>query len=110
VARESPPPARDPERLPVPSRTAREEQLIAQGYTIVGDRAVRRRKGRWRSLLGSERRALPPQGNTDIFLELAAELFEKLPWAPARIEARAWYTAPAPSSRPAPPGGSPPPG
>jgi hypothetical protein len=80
VAREAPPPARKAEDLPVPSRPAHESRLISQGFTITGNRAVRRRGGRLRSFFRAERRRLPPQGHTDLFLKLAQEAVTLLPW------------------------------
>lgn len=87
VARESPPPERHPDDLPVPSRSAHEWKLMSQGFTISGNRAVRKKKGRLRSFFGAERRRLPPQGHTDLFLQLAQEALRLLPLHPLRINA-----------------------
>jgi hypothetical protein len=105
VAREWPPPAREADTLPVPSRAAHEWRLTEQGFTIEGDEAVRRRPGAgWRSLFSAERLRLPPQGHTDVFLALAQEALQLLPWAPPRIDA---LGALVPVSSAAPPASSP---
>lgn len=100
VARENPPAIRQPDELPVPSRTAHELELISDGFTIEGDRAVRKGKGRMSWLLGAERRRLPPQGNTNKFLSLAEEALELVPgWPVPRITA---LTARVPTEAPKP--------
>jgi hypothetical protein len=76
VARESPPAHRDAEGLPVPSRPQHERQLVRQGFEIKRDMAVRPKDG-WAGALpgslGEDRRRLPMEGDTDDFLDLAAE-------------------------------------
>jgi hypothetical protein len=86
VAREAPPPAREPDQLPVPSRAAHESRLTAQGFSIEGEAAVRREGRGWRALFASERRRLPPQGDTEVFLSLATEALRFLTVTPLRLE------------------------
>ena len=91
VARESPPPARWPEELPVPDRGDHEAELRARGFAIEGDTAVRRRKGLLGAVLSSfveDRRALPAEGDSDGYVELAREALTAVPgWPPARVSA-----------------------
>jgi hypothetical protein len=97
VAREYPPPQREPDRLPLPSRSVLERELVSDGFTINGNYAVRPRAGLMGRLL-PERRWLPAQGDTNGFLALAQEALTTLPWWPRpRIEALV-----APWPRPAP--------
>ncbi len=80
VARETPPPFRSPDALPVPSRPQVEQQLKREGFTIKGDVAVRTRAG-WAGALpwplGREKRVIPPEGATNEFLRLAVEALSK---------------------------------
>jgi hypothetical protein len=86
VALESPPPARDPDQLPVPSESAYHQRLIADGFRIKGNRAVRRRPGPLGWFIEGESRRLPTQGNTNAFIALAREALVLLPsWPPPRI-------------------------
>jgi hypothetical protein len=76
VERETPPPRRRPEDVPVPNRALAEQLLVNQGYVIEGDSAVRPRKGLLGSMLGAfveDRRILPPEGSSDDYLQLAEE-------------------------------------
>ncbi|MEW5848945.1 MAG: hypothetical protein AB2A00_09025 [Myxococcota bacterium] len=87
--------------LPVPSRAALESQLRAEGYQIKGDSAVRRRGAFSSSGSGSggmlgavwgaltaQKVALPPEGDTATFLELARESLKALPgWPDERSQA-----------------------
>lgn len=76
AARDAPPALRKAEKLPVPSRSQHEQRLVREGFEIKRDSAVRPREGWTGALpgfLGEERRALPPEADTDGFLDLAAE-------------------------------------
>jgi hypothetical protein len=83
--------------LPVPSRMTLERQLIAQGYEIKGNAAVKKTEagGGFQGLLAtvfgplmSDRLALPPEGDADDFLNLAVAILNTLPgWPSPRIEA-----------------------
>lgn len=106
VAREHPPPLREPDDVPVPSRSVHEMQLVSEGFTIKGNRAVRKGPGRLGWLFGVERRRLPLQGNTKLFLSLAKEALELLPWPLPRITALTGR----PPTRPGPPAAAAPPG
>src|SRR5262249_20718391 len=73
--------------LPVPDRSMLEQQLIAQGYAISGDKANKKvdagrgLQGRLASVLGAlmnEQLALPPEGGVDDFLALAGRALEAL--------------------------------
>jgi hypothetical protein len=81
AARDAPPALRKAGALPVPSRSQHERKLIRQGFEIRRDKAVRRRRG-WTGALpgvmGKERRALPPEGSADDFLDLAVEALSTL--------------------------------
>jgi hypothetical protein len=87
VAREAPPPARKADELPVPSRAAHESRLTAQGFSIEGEAAIRKNGRGWRSLFTTERRRLPPQGDTDVFLALATEALRFLGLTGLRLDA-----------------------
>jgi len=115
VARETPPPFRSPDALPVPSRPQVEQQLKREGFTIKGDVAVRTRAG-WAGALpwplGREKRVIPPEGATNEFLRLAVEALAKArDWPSPSVTALSAFVrnlaakapaAPAPL-RPAPP-------
>jgi hypothetical protein len=83
--------------LPVPSRMTLEGQLMAQGYEIKGDRAIKKAEagGGFQGLLATvfgplmgDRLELPPEGEADDFLDLARTTLDTLPdWPPARIAA-----------------------
>jgi hypothetical protein len=101
VALENPPPARDPDQLPVPSESAHHRRLIADGFRIKGNRAVRRRPGPLGWFIEGESRPLPTQGTTSAFIALAREALVLLPsWPPARIAML--MTDPPPSPSPPP--------
>jgi hypothetical protein len=86
VAFESPPPARHPDQLPVPNRSSHDRWLIADGFTIRGDRATRKKPGPLGWFIQGEAQQLPSQGTTDVFMALAREALTLLPsWPPARI-------------------------
>jgi hypothetical protein len=104
VARESPPPPREPDELPVPSRAVHESRLTAQGFSIEGEAAVRRKGRGWRSMFATERRRLPAQGDTDVFLALATEALRFLTVTPLRVDALGTdRRRSAPPSAPPPP-------
>jgi hypothetical protein len=83
--------------LPVPNRVNLERQLIAQGYEIKGGAAVKKAAagGGFQGLLAtvfgplmSDRLELPPEGDTDDFLNLAETTLNTLPgWPSSRIAA-----------------------
>ena len=86
VAVESPPPARHPDQLPVPNRSAHDRRLIADGFTIRGDRAIRKKPGPLGWFIQGDAQQLPAQGTTNAFMALAREALTLLPsWPPARI-------------------------
>lgn len=71
--------------LPVPSRAALEAQLVAAGWRIEGDAAVR---ARGRGMLGavfggSERRALPREGTLDELIAEARACLARMPGIPS---------------------------
>gem|GEM_PF-2403330 len=70
--------------LPVPDRAAFERQLVAAGWRIEGDEAVRAKgRGIIGSLLkGEERRRLPRQGTVDELIEEAKVALSKIPGTP----------------------------
>ena len=69
--------------LPVPSRPALEKRLIAEGWRIEGDEAVRPKgRGVLGALQGSERRRLPPQGTLDELVAEAKALLARMPDLP----------------------------
>jgi hypothetical protein len=76
AARDAPPALRTADGLPVPSRAQHEQHLVSEGFEIKGGKAVRSRQG-WTGglpgFLGEERLTLPPEADTDGFLDLAAE-------------------------------------
>jgi hypothetical protein len=88
----------------VPSRAAHESRLTARGFSIEGEAAVRRQGRGWRALFATERRRLPPQGDTDVFLALATEALRFLSVTPLRLDVLGADRRP-----PAPPPAAPPP-
>ncbi len=81
------------ELLPVPSRATVEQELVAQGWRIEGDEAVRPKGGLLGSLR-SEKRKLPRQGSVEELAEIANAALAQLmtraasPTAEARAIAR----------------------
>jgi hypothetical protein len=83
--------------LPVPNRMTLEQQLMAKGYEIKGDTAIKKMEARggFQGFLAavfgsfmSERLELPPECEVDDFLNLAANTLSALPgWPSPRIEA-----------------------
>src|SRR5262249_50279233 len=81
--------------LPVPSRMNLEQELMAQGYEIKGDAAVKKPgggggfQGFLSTVFGplmSDRLDLPPEGEADDFLNLAVIALNTLPgWPSPRI-------------------------
>jgi hypothetical protein len=78
--------------LPVPSRLTLEQELQSQGYTINGEKAVRKTasgegfKGFLTSVFGalmSEEVDLPPEGEVDEYLDLARRALQSLPGWPS---------------------------
>jgi hypothetical protein len=78
--------------LPVPSRLTLEQELQSQGYTIKGEKAVRKTasgegfKGFLTSVFGalmSEEVDLPPEGEVDEYFDLARRALQSLPGWPS---------------------------
>lgn len=63
--------------LPVPNRAAVEQELVAQGWQIEGDEAVRPKAGLLGSLRG-EKKQLPRQGSVEELVAIAREMLAKL--------------------------------
>lgn len=79
------------EELPVPSRAAVEQELLAQGWRIEGEVAVRPKGSGLIGALRSEKKKLPRQGSVEELAALAKAALAKLAasgWAPTP-EARA---------------------
>ncbi len=107
--------------LPIPNRSALEDRLQADGWTIEGDTATRRAgKGVVASLLGrgQERRSLPRQGTLEDYVAEATAMLARLGAPPPttvalrrrampRAETRA--TPPTRTTPPSPPAPVPPP-
>jgi hypothetical protein len=68
--------------LPVPNRAVLEAELVAQGWTIEGDEAVRAKTGFMSVLRGSEKRQLPRQGTLDELTAAARAALAKMPNVP----------------------------
>lgn len=67
---------RDPSTIPVPSRRALEQNLVADGYRIEGDVAIRNAQGVLGSMLGkwvADRVALPREAVIDDYVPIARE-------------------------------------
>jgi hypothetical protein len=93
--------------LPVPSRFMLEQQLLAEGYSIKGDAAVKKTaagegfKGFLAGVFGSlmsERLDLPPEADVDQFLNIASKVLNTLPgWPTPRAVALRNRVKPAPA-------------
>jgi len=85
--------------LPVPDRAAFEAQLVAKGWRIEGNEAVRpRASGLLGALRGSDRQTLPRQGSLDDLVAEARALLAKIPEVPtAEAKAIAARLAPPPA-------------
>jgi hypothetical protein len=107
VEAEAPPPRRRPQDVPVPNRALLEQRLQSEGFVIEGDRAVRKRKGLLGSVLDAlveEGRTLPPEGQSDDYVKLAAEALAAIPgWPSPRARALRACLGPAPGGMAAPP-------
>lgn len=69
--------------LPVPSRATIEAELVAQGWKIEGDEAVRAKStGLLGALRGSEKKRLPRQGTLDELVAEARAVLANLPGVP----------------------------
>jgi hypothetical protein len=69
--------------LPVPSRSALEKRLVAEGWRIDGDVATRAKgRGVLGALQGTERRTLPRQGTVDELVAEARTLLARIPGLP----------------------------
>lgn len=69
--------------LPVPSRATIEAELVAQGWKIEGDEAVRAKStGLLGALRGSEKKRLPRQGTLDELVAEARAALTNLPGVP----------------------------
>jgi hypothetical protein len=90
--------------LPVPSRAALERRLVAAGWRIEGDEAVRaKRRGILGSLLkGEDRWALPRQGTLDELVAEAKAVLARVPDVPTAEAVALRRRSARPASAPGP--------
>lgn len=94
------------EPLPVPSRDALEQKLVATGWQIEGNQAVRPRgRGIGKLFSKDERRTLPPQGTLDELVAEAKTVLARIPGIPSQETMalrRRFLRPPSPVAVPAP--------